>query len=113
MKKKGSPTGPRPHTWVTGLDPVRHDQYSAFLKARAQANFRGETWLLTFEDYEHLWSGQWHLRSRDSDGLSMSRLNPDQPWSTANCFIATRTRLNQIQATRRRPRGPNKPKVTQ
>jgi hypothetical protein len=113
MKKRGSPTGPRPHTWITGVDPLRHDQYSAFLKARAQANFRQEQWQLTFEDYEAMWSGQWHLRSRDSLGLSMSRLDPAQPWRVGNCFIATRTELNQIQARRRRPRGPNRPKVPQ
>jgi hypothetical protein len=110
MRKKGSPEGPRPHTWCTGLDPVRHDQYRAFIQARNQARFRGEAWIMTFEEYEAMWKGQWHLRSRDSDGLSMSRHDRALPWSTANCFIATRTRLNQIQATRRRPRGPNRKK---
>jgi hypothetical protein len=110
MRKKGSPEGPRPHLWVTGSDPLRHDQYRAFIQARNQARWRGETWNLSFEQYEHLWAGQWHLRSRDSDGLSMSRTDRSQPWQVDNCFIATRTELNRRQVQYRRPRGANRPK---
>lgn len=110
MKRAGSPPGRRPHTWTTGLDPVRHDQYGAFLQCRAQANYRGEEWGMTFEEYEQLWQGQWHLRGRDADSLSMSRRDRDQPWTLENTYLDTRRNLNRrqglIRAQRNRERTP-------
>lgn len=84
-------TGPRPHTWITGPDPVRHAQYGAFLRARAQARFRGESWQLTFEDFERTWQGRWHLRGRGPDRLCMARLDPDQAWTVPNIELITRS----------------------
>jgi hypothetical protein len=63
--------------------------YIPWLKARAQANFRNEEWLLTFEDWFALWDGIWHQRGRDSDDLCLARMDMSGPWSVANVEIMT------------------------
>jgi len=88
--KPGQGRGIRPHTWITGPDPVRHDQYLAFLRQRAQANYRSEPWHLTFDDFVQLWSPGWHSRGRHSEDLCMSRRDSDGAWSRSNCVIMTR-----------------------
>ena len=88
--RAGKGLGPRPHTWIVGPDPVRHDQYNAFLKQRAQARFRSEPWCLSFEEFETLWNDCWHQRGRSSQDLCMSRRDYDGAWSVTNCRIMTR-----------------------
>jgi hypothetical protein len=88
--KKGVGLGPRPHTWLTGPDETRHNQYNAFLRQRAQANYRSEVWSMTFEEFESIWGDRWHKRGRGSADLCMSRRDYDQPWSVANCCIMSR-----------------------
>lgn len=84
--------GPRPQTWMSGPDPMRHDQYTAWMRARAQANFREEGWQMTFEEFETLWNenGNWHQRGRGADDLLMTRRDPSKPWSRDNCYIELR-----------------------
>ena len=91
-KNKGKPRGPEPHRWISGPDPLRHTQYTCWLKAKAQANFRKEGWTMTFEEFEQLWNqdGAWHQRGRGSDDLLMTRRDFDQPWSRDNCYIELR-----------------------
>jgi hypothetical protein len=87
--------GPRPLTWCTGPDPVRHDQYVAWGRARAQAQYRGEAWDLTFEQFEQVWSGSWHLRGRASEDLCMTRTDPDLAWMLGNIELITRAEHNR------------------
>jgi hypothetical protein len=91
-KNKGKRLGPRPHVWISGPDPLRHEQYICWLKAKAQANFRKESWELTFEQYEFLWNqdGSWYQRGRGSDDLLMTRRDSSQPWNKDNCYIELR-----------------------
>ncbi len=91
-KNKGVILGPRPHVWRSGPDPLRHEQYIAWLKARAQANFRGEGWTMTFEEFEAMWNqdGSWHQRGRAADDLMMTRRDSGSPWSKDNCYIELR-----------------------
>lgn len=90
--------GPRPLIWCTGPDPVRHQQFVAYGRAKCQALWRGEGWLLTFEQYELLWRDRWHLRGRTRDTLCLSRIDYDAPWSMTNCEVITRRQHNQRQA---------------
>lgn len=90
--------GPRPLTWVTGPDPLRHKMYIAYGRAKCQAVWRGEGWDLTFEEYEALWQGRWHLRGRTRDTLCLARVDYDLPWSITNCDIITRREHNVRQA---------------
>lgn len=90
--------GPRPLIWSTGPDPRRHEMFKAYGKARAQANFRGEPWLITFEDYERVWADQWERRGRTRDTLCLSRIDYDLGWEPSNIEVITRREHNQRQA---------------
>ena len=100
--KRGAPQGPRPHTWVTGPDPVRHAQYDAWLKSRAQANYRGEVWELEFKDWVAAWGDQWHRRGRTKDTLQLMRDNAQLPWRKDNIVLVDRAEFYRRQGLRKR-----------
>lgn len=107
----------RPGRWATGPDPVKHMMYMPFLRARAQAKFRSETWLLTFDDYFQLWNGKWDRRGHKGDNLCMTRHDIDAAWTVANTFLITRSdlqyKLDEYRKSKgiiRKTRGPGKKK---
>ena len=61
-------------------------------RMRAQANYRGEAWDLTFEDYKLFWPTEelWAQRGRVTDSLCMTRIDPDQAWSRSNAVVLPR-----------------------
>lgn len=95
--KPGRGTGPRPHTWKAGTDPVRHDQYTAWLKARAQASYRKEPWEITFEQWVELWADQWHRRGRQQDCLMLMKRRWQEPWTRRNAQLVNRETFHQRQ----------------
>lgn len=75
------------------MAPPRHPlgpQRTCFFRAREQARWRGESWLLTWEEWWGLWEPNWRQRGRGRDDLCMMRLDPDEGWSLANVVIVTR-----------------------
>ena len=95
---KGRPKGSKgcgrtsdPDQWITGPDPQRRDKYYAYLKHKAQANFRGEEYSLTWEDWEDLWcEPNWSNRGRKITDLCLTRLDYKGPWSVDNVIVCTR-----------------------
>lgn len=75
--------GIRPHTWKVQGE-LNHSQYLVFLQMRAQANYRGEKFSLTFEEFQSLWAEHWHLKGRSSDDYCLTREDPDGDWVLAN-----------------------------
>jgi len=104
-KYKGVPRpelrGPRPHTWCTGPDPQRHDQFISWQRHKAQARFRNEPWSLSFEDYELIWGDLWTQRGRGRGDLMLVRRDWHRPWVLDNLVIADRQyyhwRQNEIK----------------
>jgi len=88
--RQGKGTGLRPNNWCTGTDPVRHEQYYAFLKQRAQANFRKEAWAMAFDDFVEIWGEDWSNRGRASENMCMTRRDYDLPWHKTNVDIVPR-----------------------
>ena len=81
--------GPRPHTWkVQGEIP--HQQNLAWQRAKAQAKYRGEVWLLDFEDYQRLWLGYWERRGRGSNDFVMMREDHEGAWALGNVEVTRR-----------------------
>lgn len=79
----------RPHVWkVKGEVP--HQQYVAWHRARAQAHYRGELWMLTFAEFQQLWLGQWQFRGRGAEDLCMVRDDPDGAWVRGNVQVLPR-----------------------
>lgn len=121
MPKKGQPqTGrgaknvPRPHVWLVGPDPYKHSMYMPWQRARAQANFRGEGWRMTFEEFYDLWKDDWYNRGRDGTNVCMTRKDSNRAWSSANCELITRqehlSRQGLIRSEKRRRQQATKPK---
>jgi hypothetical protein len=72
-------------------DEIEHAKHWAFLRQRAQANFRGEGWEFTIEEYFDFWTNdQWLCRGRGQQDLCMVRKDTDKPWSNSNCLIIVR-----------------------
>lgn len=89
--------GSRPHLWKTGPDQELHLRYRAFVQQRNQAQWRGEIWHLTFDQWLALWANQYHLRGRRQMSLCLTRRDYNQPWTLENAEVVTRQEHNQRQ----------------
>lgn len=88
---KGNGRCSDPETWKTGPDPLRREIYYAWLKHKSQAQYRGETYNLTWKEWEHMWSnGVWEKRGRKINDLCLTRLDFDGAWCMSNVIICTR-----------------------
>ena len=74
---------------------MRHSQFVAWGRARAQAVFRHEPWQLTFDDFVQVWGTRWPERGRGRDQLCMTRRAPDLPWSASTVELITRAEHNR------------------
>ncbi len=90
-----------PDRWVTGPDPVRHQQYDVFLQQRNQAQWRGEAWCMEFDAWLDLWRPYWPLRGRTRGSYCMTRRDWSLPWTETNVEIITREQHAQHQRWRR------------
>jgi hypothetical protein len=81
---------PRPHIWICGPDEYKHSMYTPWMMARAQANYRGEEFLLTFEEFYSAWKKRWNQRGRKGHEYCMTRIDEDGPWSSDNIRVITR-----------------------
>ena len=105
-ERKGfGPGKSRPHVWICGPDKELHDMYTPWMKARAQAHFRGEDWEMTFDDWVDLWKDDWLQRGRARFDKCMSRKDPDGAWSRSNTIVITRHEHLKLQAEHRRSTG--------
>jgi hypothetical protein len=91
----------RPHTWVCGPDKEKHDMYLPWMRSKAQANFRQEGWLMSFEEFYEIWKDHWHLRGRQATDYCMSRIDPELPWSKDNAMLIKRLDHLTEQAKKR------------
>jgi hypothetical protein len=87
----------RPNTWKVKGD-IPHAQYECYLQMRAQASFRGDLFLLTFEQYQELWRDRWHLKGRGSNDYCLNRIDPQGPWEVGNVECYTRREHLRRQA---------------
>jgi hypothetical protein len=72
-------------------DDIGHSKHWAFLRQRAQANYRGEGGEFTIEEYFAFWpDDQWLCRGRAQQDLCMIRKDVERPWSKDNCVIIVR-----------------------
>jgi hypothetical protein len=81
----------RPHVWLVGPDPYKHQMYMPWQMAKAQANFRNEPWDLSFDDFYAIWNGKWEYRGRGKNDLCLSREDFDGVWHKDNIILVTRS----------------------
>jgi hypothetical protein len=91
-KNRGVKRGTNPNSWIVGPDTRRHDQYSAWLKHKAQAAFRREPHELSFEQWETLWNEDWawENRGRASNCVNLTRVDKEKGWTLDNVVMIER-----------------------
>jgi len=69
-------------------DPFKHELWYSFLKHRAQARFRGETYRLTWQNWQQIWTpALWAKRGRKPHSLRLTQKNSKLGWSFKNCEV--------------------------
>jgi hypothetical protein len=92
-----------PNTYIAGADPVRRSKYYAWLKHRAQANYRGESYSLTFEQWEDLWEDElWTHRGKSSESLCLAQIDCSRGWHVDNLTIMPRGEQVRLSHERRK-----------
>lgn len=89
-RKIGSERGSRPHLWISGPDPVMHEKHKQYRQQKNQAQWRGETWLLSFETWCALWGDLYPQRGRLPHNYCLTRKDYAQPWVLHNIQVITR-----------------------
>ena len=82
-------------------DTDQHDQHWAWLRKKAQADFRKEEWSITIEEWFKLWSdsGLWHNRGRHKDASAVFMTDPELGWHLWNVQVCNRSqRLSQMNS---------------
>jgi hypothetical protein len=81
-----------PDLWICGPDPIDHKLYTDCQRARAQAWFRNEEWLITEAEFIALWrkDDQYLNRGRASTNVCLTRIDPEGAWSLDNVEIISR-----------------------
>ena len=76
---------------------IEHRKFIAWHRARSQAQFRGEGWSITLEQWFKMWpNALWRRRGRARNALCMTRRDITLPWTEQNCKIVTR--LEHLQS---------------
>lgn len=73
-------------------DPILKDLRRRYIRAKSQANFRGQQWQLEFEDFCELWKeNQYYLiRGRSPESYQLCRVDQNGAWHKDNVIIKTR-----------------------
>jgi len=91
----------KPQCWKHGPCPITRDQNTAFLKHRAQAKYRNEEYLLSFQDYKFYWDAcipftketYWSKRGPKGTNMNMRRKDPTKAWSLNNIEFRLRSQI--------------------
>ena len=67
-------------------------RHRAYVRHKAQCQFRGEEFALTLEDWHAFWPDEksFARRGRHIDDLMMTRFDVEKSWSRENCCLVTR-----------------------
>lgn len=98
LKALKTATNPKGGGRVPGRDYSYLNQYPgilaehrlAYCRMRAQAKYRNEPWNITWEQYQEIWEGKWHLKGRAVDDLCLSREDWSGPWTMDNVSLVFR-----------------------
>lgn len=90
-----------PNAWVSGTDPVRHEQHIAWRQQKNQAQWRGEKWEIDFDDWILMWGMLWEHRGRTPEEYCMTRIDPEKDWVNENIRIMLRKDMFAEQSKNR------------
>lgn len=116
--KGGGRVPGRDYSYLNKYPGIQSEHRLSYSRMKAQAKFRGEEFLLTWEEYQQIWEGKWHLRTSHKGGLCLTRKDWTGSWSVANIEMVDRNTHWRRQAVerpsrkgiKRGPYSPRKPK---
>jgi hypothetical protein len=74
-----------------GDDDLKREKYYAYMKHKAQAKFRGDSYELDFEDFCDLWTDElWPMRGRQLQNLCLTRYDFQGEWAMHNVRVCSR-----------------------
>lgn len=74
-----------------------HQQWKVWGQQKNQAQWRGEQWDLSFDDWRELWGDLWHNRGRERGDYCMTRRDWSTPWTRDNAVVITRIEHAKMQ----------------
>ena len=79
-------------TYKMFRDSFSNERRLAWIRSKAQAEFRGEVWNISWEEFCHFWKtpSLWSRRGRHINNLVLTRYNVEAPWDKDNCCIITK-----------------------
>lgn len=85
----------RPAAWKTyekyGACLKTHKMYRCYSQQKNQAQWRGEVWEISFDDYRTAWWDKWENRGRKAHNYVMFRLDITEPWTMDNTTIISKS----------------------
>ena len=122
LKGLKTPTNPKGGGRVKGRDysylyqypGAQAEQRLSYCRMRAQAKFRekkglaGEGWHLTWEEYQEIWAGHWHLRGTTKESHVLTKRDQELDWTKDNVEICPRLEQWRRQTKTRGPSKKNK-----
>jgi hypothetical protein len=114
--KGGGRVKGRDYSYLNTYPGAQAEHRLSYCRMRAQAKYRNEGWDITWEQYQEIWEGKWHLKGRASDDLCLTRIDWAGPWTMTNVNLVFRLDHLRRQSKERpskkgRKLGPRKPKV--
>lgn len=113
--KGGGRVPGRDYSYLNTYPGAQAEHRLSWCRMRAQAKYRNEGWDLTWEQYQEIWEGKWHLKGRASDDLCLTRIDWSGAWTMDNVNLVFRLEHLRRQSKARpskkgRKLGPRKPK---
>ena len=102
IPERRGPKPPRPHVWRSGPDQFRHIKFIAWGRHKSQAQYRGEDYQMSFEDFETAWADQFDRRGRSADSLIMVRVDDERAWHLDNVELIDRREHLRREGKKRR-----------
>lgn len=117
--KGGGRVKGRDYSYLSPFPGSLREHRLSYSRMKAQAKFRGEPWDLSWEEYQTIWEGKWHLRGSTPDDMCLTRIDWDGVWCASNIKVVSRMEHWRKQAVmrpsqkgnKRGPYGPRKPKL--
>ena len=75
---------------------IQNEQRMSWSRMKAQAKYRdkqgrlGEAWNISWEEYNKIWEGSWHLRGTEKGSHVLTRIDQKDHWHTGNVEIIPR-----------------------
>jgi hypothetical protein len=94
--KGGGRVAGRDYSYLTIYPGLQAEHRLSYCRMKAQAKFRqkqgrpGEGWHLTWEEYQKLWEGLWHLRGTTKESYVLTKRDQELDWTVDNVEVCPR-----------------------